>query len=343
MEVARVSGSKLTGACKFWNAIKGFGFISVDDGGKDLFVAQQDLVTTDTGFRALTAGQRVECVYTVEGADSLGKTVTGANGAPLVSFKDKFTAKRAIEAAKPPDPRKNNGVVKWFDLEKNFGFIVPDEAGIEDVFFHLTECKQGIVPKTGDIVDYQMGVDAKGKTVGVQIKNKSQKRPTNPTPTPSPSMHIHAPVMQHPQHAQPQQPVMMRAVDQNYYGADGRPLHTAVIQSAYGGRPTGTVKFFNDDKNFGFIIPDAGGPEIHVHRTNVMGGKMAKGDLVEYQEERKPNGKVVAVSVTIIPAGKRPQPGHSAQPQQFQQQQLQQQQFQPKRPRVAYEVVSAQY
>ena len=47
-----------TGTVKWFNAEKGFGFISPDDGGKDLFVHHSEIVSD--GYATLEDGQKVE-------------------------------------------------------------------------------------------------------------------------------------------------------------------------------------------------------------------------------------------------------------------------------------------
>ena len=49
---------------------------------------------------------------------------------------------------------------------------------------------------------------------------------------------------------------------------------------------TGTVKWFNENKGFGFITPDAGGDDLFVHHSNIaMSGFRAlqTGQKVEYE------------------------------------------------------------
>ena len=51
---------------------------------------------------------------------------------------------------------------------------------------------------------------------------------------------------------------------------------------------TGVVKWFNDDKGFGFITPDDGGKDLSVHQTGIAGEgfrSLAEGAKVSYDSE----------------------------------------------------------
>lgn len=53
---------------------------------------------------------------------------------------------------------------------------------------------------------------------------------------------------------------------------------------------TGTVKFFNEQKGFGFITPDDGGIDIFVHKTSTN-DNLWEGDKVIYDIQDTPKGQ----------------------------------------------------
>jgi len=55
---------------------------------------------------------------------------------------------------------------------------------------------------------------------------------------------------------------------------------------------TGTVKFFNGAKGYGFITNDETSEDIFVHVTSLDGIRLNEGDKVEYSEEDGKMGKV---------------------------------------------------
>jgi CspA family cold shock protein len=56
---------------------------------------------------------------------------------------------------------------------------------------------------------------------------------------------------------------------------------------------TGTVKWFNDDKGFGFITPDEGGKDLFVHHTGINSSgfrSLTEGSRVSFEAEAGDKG-----------------------------------------------------
>jgi CspA family cold shock protein len=54
---------------------------------------------------------------------------------------------------------------------------------------------------------------------------------------------------------------------------------------------TGTVKWFNEEKRYGFITPDEGEQDLFVHQTALTdGARLTDGVKVEFESEDGPKG-----------------------------------------------------
>ncbi len=65
---------------------------------------------------------------------------------------------------------------------------------------------------------------------------------------------------------------------------------------------TGTVKWFNTQKGYGFIAPDEGGPDVFVHISAVEKSglpALREGQIIEYQTEVQRNGKTAATALKL--------------------------------------------
>mmetsp|Transcript_93130 Transcript_93130/g.260430 ORF Transcript_93130/g.260430 Transcript_93130/m.260430 type:complete len:130 (+) Transcript_93130:94-483(+) len=78
-------------------------------------------------------------------------------------------------------------------------------------------------------------------------------------------------------------------------------MRSTSLSMAEEAKKTGTVKWFNSLKGYGFIVPDDGGTDLFVHQTEIQAQgfrSLADGEAVEFVPQTESNGRVKATKVT---------------------------------------------
>jgi cold shock protein len=163
------------------------------------------------------------------------------------------------------------GTVKFFNGQKGFGFIVRDDGG-EDVFVHISAVEQAGLSGLGEGQQVAFSlVDRGGRISATNLQLEGDVVPVS----------------------------------------DGRPAPAAGGPGGAGGpqrqltgeKATGTVKFFNAMKGFGFIQRDDGQPDAFVHISAVERAGMPtlnEGDKLEFELEVDRRGKYAAVNLSPL-------------------------------------------
>lgn len=77
--------------------------------------------------------------------------------------------------------------------------------------------------------------------------------------------------------------------------------------------PTGTVKWYNPEKGFGFIERDSGGDDLFVHRSAIGYQSLGEGDRVEFREGQGAKGPS-AEDIVVLETNPNPRPRRAGAP-----------------------------
>lgn len=124
------AGRRVHAKVKWFNATKGFGFVTMSDGSSDAFLSMT--VLRRAGYDDVPEGASIAC-----------EVGAGARGPLVLSVLnvDTSTAGTTSERRGPRNATTLEGAVKWFEPEKGYGFISPDGGG-KDVFIHITALRR---------------------------------------------------------------------------------------------------------------------------------------------------------------------------------------------------------
>jgi CspA family cold shock protein len=156
----RAASRRVDGRVKWFDAAKGFGFVTLADGSPDAFLPMATL--RRAGFGDAREGASIVC--------EIGD---GAKGPLVVSVLGIDNSTASAVASRPPGGRPHtlDGEVRFFEPGKGYGFIAPDGGG-KDIFVHVNTLRRSGVAALGpgqrvrvDVVDGRKGLEADRITV----------------------------------------------------------------------------------------------------------------------------------------------------------------------------------
>ncbi|WP_291977658.1 cold-shock protein, partial [Chelatococcus sp.] len=161
------SGPVIEATVKWFNPSKGFGFVACSDGSGDAFLSLRTLEAA--GHAGAEAGARAMV--------RLRDGPKGPQVSEVVELEDLPPQQRAPRPAAPRfgggggggyPPRADgpseelNGTVKWYNRDKGFGFVQPDDGG-RDVFVHASTLQRAGLNDLAEGQRVQMSVVAGAK------------------------------------------------------------------------------------------------------------------------------------------------------------------------------------
>jgi CspA family cold shock protein len=130
-------GHRVEAKVKWFNASKGFGFVTPIDGSQDAFLPMA--VLRRAGHEDLREGASVTCEVSAGARGPLVTNVLNVDNSTAMATPSAGSS--GFDRRAPRPVTTVEGAVKWFEPEKGYGFISPDGGG-RDVFIHITALRR---------------------------------------------------------------------------------------------------------------------------------------------------------------------------------------------------------
>jgi CspA family cold shock protein len=155
-----VSGKRVDAKVKWFNATKGFGFVTPSDGFQDAFLPMA--ILRRAGYDDVREGASLVCEIGEGPKGPLVLSVLNVDNSTAIAIAERRGGYVPVD--RPTSTLE--GAVKWFEPVKGYGFIAPDGGG-KDVFVHVTAIRRsglstldpGVRVRV-DVVDGKKGLEA---------------------------------------------------------------------------------------------------------------------------------------------------------------------------------------